>query len=102
MPIAPYLKQKRVPGFAGGGMVDTSGFTGSGQASSSQAIVIEELTIHLSNQFGADSAAKILDVGLKTPEGRQAVVRSVRTHIGESGLADGVVRDINNVNERGF
>jgi preprotein translocase subunit SecG len=102
MPIAPYLKQKRVPGFADGGMVSSSSFTGSTQVSSNQEIIIEELTIHLSNQFGADSAAKILGVGLKTPEGRQAVVRSVRTHIGENGLGDGLVRDINTVNERGF
>jgi hypothetical protein len=102
MPIAPYLKQKRVPGFAGGGMVDSSGFTVSGQTSSNQAIIIEELTINLSNQFGSETAAKVLGVGVKTPEGRQAVVRSVRAHIGESGLGDGLVRDINSVNERGF
>jgi hypothetical protein len=102
MPIAPYLKQKRVPGFADGGMVDGSSFNGSCQASSNQGIVIEELTIHLNNQFGADSAAKILGVAVKTPEGQKAVVKSVRTHIGESGLGDGLVRDINSVNERGF
>jgi hypothetical protein len=105
LPIAPYLKQKRVPGFADGGRVDgnfNSSFTGSGQTSSNQEIVIEELTIYLSNQFGAESAARIVDIGLKTPGGQQAVVKSVRTHIGENGLGDGLVRDINNVNERGF
>jgi len=104
-PIAPYLKHKRVPGFAGGGKVDSSlssGFTGGGQASSNQEIIIEELTIHLSNQFGSETAARIVDIGLKTPGGQQAVVKSVRTHIGESGLSDGLVRDINNVNDRGF
>jgi hypothetical protein len=103
MPIAPYLKHKKVPGFAGGGLVnETSGNTGSYQASSNQGIIIEELVIHLSNQFGSETAAKILDVGLKTPDGQQAVVRSVRTHIGENGLGDGLVRDINKVNNRGF
>ncbi len=104
-PIAPYLKQKRVPGFAGGGMVDSSAgsnISGGTQTSSNQEIVIEELTIHLNNQFGSETAARIVDIGLKTPGGQQAVVKSVRTHIGESGLADGLVRDINNVNDRGF
>jgi hypothetical protein len=102
MPIAPYLKQKRVPGFADGGMVQTSGFTGDTQASSNQPFIIEELVINLSNQFGSETAARILDVGVKTPDGRQAVIKSVRSHIGESGLGDGLVRDINRVNTRGF
>jgi hypothetical protein len=102
MPIAPYLKQKRVPGFADGGMVQASGFTGDSQASSNQSFIIEELVINLSNQFGSETAARILDVGVKTPDGRQAVIKSVRTHIGESGLGDGLVRDINRVNTRGF
>jgi hypothetical protein len=103
MPIAPYLRQKRVPGFADGGAVSNiSSFTGSVNTSDNQSVIIEELIINLSNQFGAETAAKILDVGVKTPDGRQAVVKSVRTHIGESGLGDGLVRDINRVNSRGF
>lgn len=103
MPIAPYLKHKRVPGFADGGLIaNTSSFAGTGQAPLNQEIIIEELIINLSNQFGAETAAKIIDVGLKTPDGRQAVVKSVRTHIGESGLGDGLIRDINKVNSRGF
>ncbi len=103
MPIAPYLKKKRVPGFADGGKTGNSlSFTGSSQIQESQPIIIEELIIHLSNQFGAETAAKILDVGLKTSDGQQAVVKSVRTHIGENGLGDGLVRDINRVNSRGF
>lgn len=103
MPIAPYLKQKRVPGFADGGLVsNTSSINGSSQASSNQEIIIEELIINLNNSFGAETAARIVDVGLKTPDGRSAVVKSVRAHIGESGLGDGMIRDINMVNSRGF
>jgi hypothetical protein len=107
-PITPYLKEKQVPGFADGGIVSGQRINGAGHYSEpsnstqSRAVVIEELVINLSNSFGVETAARVIGVALKLPDGQQAVVKSVRSHIGESGLGDGLVRDINRVNERGF
>ena len=79
----------------------TGGFVGSGNISfagaSGGSVVIEELHIHLDTKLGVSeqSAAEITNIGLKTADGKKAIVKTIRTHVAEAGAnSDGLKRDI--------
>jgi hypothetical protein len=84
-PIAPYLKARRVPGFAAGGGVwsqpNSTTPTADATAGAMAPIVIKQVTVIV------DALGRAVKVAMASEEGRDIIIEQVETHIDKTGTA---------------
>ena len=104
-PLQPYLKQRKVPGFAEGGFTGDKPLSlGNSNQSQSNSQPIVNVEIYMQNTIGVDekTSAEIVKVGAKTEDGKEAIVGSVITHVEERGMGNGLTRTQDDIRRRGY